>query len=157
MNTQTATTEPKAKRTSAKEIERQEAIERLRQWVKPGDTLFTILRHCSASGMSRVIDVIKITDENHPVDNGPRVLSLGFNIAIAIDHKYDRDKEGIKIGGCGSDMGFEIVYHLGRILWPEGFECIGQNCRSNDHFNGDRNREPHQHKDGGYAINQRWL
>lgn len=28
---------------------------------------------------------------------------------------------------------------------------------SNDHLNGDRNREPHRHSDGGYALRQRWI
>lgn len=185
MNTTTETIEQtmtngKVKRLSGKKIERQEAIERMREWVKPGDTLLTILRHVSASGMLRVIDVVKIMPEEHPGQD-PRVLSLGFNIAKIIDAKYDREKEGMRISGCGSDMGFEVVYNLGRILFRDGFavtetarctKCLdrpgrnglGKTCQECDGKgtvttpvrgrNGDMSGWD---KDGGYALKQRWL
>lgn len=38
--------------------EKTEAIEQLRQWIKPGDTVYTILDHVSSSGMSRAIRVL---------------------------------------------------------------------------------------------------
>jgi hypothetical protein len=41
------------------------------------------------------------------------------------------------------------------VLWPDGWTCIGEKCPSNDHFNGDRNYEPHLHKSGAYAITKR--
>ncbi len=44
----------------AKSAVRQEAIDRLKVWIKPGDTLFTQLKSVSRSGMSRVIQVIKL-------------------------------------------------------------------------------------------------
>ena len=44
----------------AKKAVRQEAIDRLRRWIKPGDTIHTQLKSVSRSGMSRVIQVIKI-------------------------------------------------------------------------------------------------
>lgn len=33
--------------------EREEAITKLREWIKPGDTVYTILDHVSSSGMSQ--------------------------------------------------------------------------------------------------------
>ena len=65
----------------AKQAERAEALERLREWVKPGDTLFTILRHVSRSGTQRTIDVVMISDDK--LGNGPEVSALGWNIAKA--------------------------------------------------------------------------
>ncbi len=132
-----------------KERDRQEAIARLREMVKPGDTIHTILRHRSRTGMSRIVQAIKL-EGNDP-------LWLGWNIAKAIDHRYDEKNEGVVMGGCGMDMGFALVYELSHALWPDGFDCIGEHCPSNDHNNGDRDYTPHWHKSGGYALKQRWL
>jgi hypothetical protein len=74
----------------------------------------------------------------------------------------------IKVGGCGMDMGFSLVYGLSRTLYREGHACtIGEDhghhsgtdyCPSNDHVN-DRNWSRYEglHSDGGYAVSQRWL
>jgi hypothetical protein len=101
-----------AKMTKAAQAERAEAIERLREWVKPGDQLFTILRNVSASGMSRTIQVIKIDAKGEP-------LFLGFNVAQALGLTFDSKREGVKVSGCGMDMGFHLVDSLGRALYPD--------------------------------------
>ena len=138
--------------------ERDEYVAKLRETLKPGDTLHTVLRSVSRSGMSRVIDVYHFYTD--PKTGEIRQEWLSYWIAKACEFSF-QDKsgahEGIKIGGCGMDMGFEIVYTLGRTLYPDGFECAGEKCRSNDHSNGDRSREPHAHSDGGYALRQEWL
>jgi len=64
---------------------------------------------------------------------------------------------GVKRTGAGMDMGFDLVYCLSSALWPQGFECAGERCNSNDHTNGDRDRGPHRHQDGGYALRQEWV
>jgi hypothetical protein len=135
--------------TKKQSAERDEAIVRLRETLKLGDTVWTDLKHVSRSGMQRVIQLLAI--EN----NQPRYL--GWNAAKAMGYRYDEKREGIVIGGCGMDMGFSLVYDLAHTLWPKGYECTGQKCCSNDHSNGDRNYEPHLHKDSGYALNHRWL
>jgi len=110
-----------------------------------------ILRHVSRSGMLRVIDLVKL-------DEPPNVLSIGYSAAEAMGDRYDRDREGIRISGAGMDMGFALVYNLGRTLWPEGFPCVGERCPSNDHSNGDRDYSgTTTHHDGGYALRHRWL
>ena len=138
-----------------------DAIDRLKTWIKPGDTVYTQLKHVSRSGTMRVIQVIKIECPNKvEIDNGktePDVLYLGYNVAQAIGMRYDREREGVKIGGCGMDMGFAIVYDLSRVLFRDGFDCIGEGCPANDHRNGDRDYTPHRHSDPGYALRQRWL
>ena len=48
------------------ELDRQEAIEHLRTMLQPGDTVYTVLRNVSRSGMSRGIDLYMIQD-NKPV------------------------------------------------------------------------------------------
>ena len=92
-----------------KKTEQREALERLRQWIKPGDTLYTILRHRSASGMNRVIQVIKI-------ENGEPVW-LGYNVAKALGRRYDERHEGVVCQGGGMDMGFDLVYSLSCALF----------------------------------------
>jgi len=132
--------------------EQAEAIERLRTWIKPGDTVYTILRHRSSSGMSRSISLIGFGEDR-------RDLAYSWNVAKALGYGFDDRREGVRIGGCGMDMGFALVYELGRVLFPDGFACIGENCQSNDHANGDRDFTPGHvtHTDGGYALRQRWL
>ena len=130
--------------------------EKLRAKLKPGDTLYTVLRSVSRSGMSRVIDVYRLyTDEKGEVQTD--YLSYWIAKACGMTFQEKRGPEGIKVGGCGMDMGFHIVYELGQTLYPDGFDCAGKQCPSSDHVNGDRNREPHQHHSGGYAFRHKWL
>jgi hypothetical protein len=131
--------------------EQEEARAMLRDHLRPGVTVYTILRHRSASGMLRVIDLL--TQEK----DGPRWL--GYNAARAMGDTYDDARDGIRVGGCGMDMGFALVYNLGRTLWPDGFRCSGKGCQSNDHSNGPHYRPDGRmkHRDGGYALRHRWL
>lgn len=138
------------KPTKRQSQDRQEAIEYLREILKPGMTIHTINRHTSRSGMLRIIDPILL-----PQPGGPAHIShLGPLAARALGEKYD-DRQGIPMGGCGTDMGFELVYTLSRTLFADGFTCPGERCGSCDHSNG--TYTPHHHHDGGYALAQRWL
>jgi hypothetical protein len=110
---------------------REYAIKQLREILKAGDTVYTVLRHVSASGMTRRIDLYTIKD------NAPRFLT-GY-AAHAIGWKWG-EKAGLVVGGCGMDMGFHAVYTLSRTLFPEGF---------------DDGRD--QSRDGGYALRHEWL
>ena len=118
-------------RAVAKVKQRDYAINHLREILKPGDTVFTVLRHVSASGMSRRIDLYCIKD------NRPQFLT-GY-AAKAIGWRWG-DKAGLVVGGCGMDMGFHAVYTLSRTLFPDGFKD-GQDDA----------------KDGGYALRHEWL
>lgn len=132
------------------------AIKRLREIVKPGDTLYTILRHVSRSGMSRSISVEKINGRG-------KIFQLDYLIADALGMRIDeRGREGLKIGGCGMDMGFHVVYTLSDALYgygnPRGYRCLGDRCPSNSHVND--HTAPRgkgvRHSDG-YAVSHRWL
>ena len=125
---------------NAKQKEREEAVRELREILKPGDTVYTKLQHVSRSGMSRVIMPIIF------IDNEPRYL--GWAVAKATDSTYDRKNEGVRVGGCGMDMGFALVYDLARNLFPDGFKVEGRG-RNGDTSGWD--------KDGGYGLKQRWL
>jgi hypothetical protein len=122
----------------------------LRRLLKPGSTVATIIRSVSSSGMSRRISLIY------------NMQDITWHAARVMDEPvkqrghYVQDR-GLSIGGCGMDMGFAMVYNLSSALYPHGFTCTGSKCPSNDHSNGDRNREKHHHDSGGYAISQRWM
>lgn len=137
------------------EVEREEARADLRNFIKPGDRIFTVLRHVSRSGMYRTLDVYQLGEDS------PRWLSRLVGRATGI--RFDEKRQALGVSGCGMDVGFQVVYELGMALFPDGFECIGDNernslrCPSNDHFNGDRNYKPHHHKSGGYALRHSWM
>lgn len=129
--------------------EKQKAISYLRSLLPPGSTVHTILRHVSSSGMMRAISPIVIKDgESQDV-----TYWVSRALALSVDQKH----YGVKMSGCGMDMGFSLVHELSYALYPDSFSCIGKDCPSNDHSNGDRNYEPHQHSSGGYALKHRWL
>ena len=132
---------------SKKEV--QEAFDTLRKMLKPGDTVHTILDNVSRSGMSRNIRVVVLRDGEamHP----------NYSVSVLLGYPWAKHGDGMRVGGCGMDMGFALVYHLSCVLFPNGFECIGQGCPSNDHSNGDRDYTPHHHQEGGYALRHRWL
>jgi hypothetical protein len=116
-----------------KDEERAKAIAELKEVVKPGDTLYTILRHVSKSGMSRRISVYS---------EGMRMLdSL---VSEVTGYKFASKGDGLVVSGCGMDMGFHLVYNVSSALYggyghnPEGgYKCLGEEgrCPSNYHAN----------------------
>ena len=99
-----------------------ETIKELKKAFQKGSTAYTKLIHCSSSGMTRIIGVIGIKK------NEPRYYS--YKVSKLLDYKCsDKFGEyGVKIGGCGMDMGFHLIYQLSSKLYKDG-----------------------------YAINQRWI
>jgi len=143
-----------SKRTDA---ERAEAIATLRKHLKVGDTVHTVLRHVSRSGMMRHISVVITTPE------GP--WDVTWHVARILGYRQ-ADDGGLKVGGCGMDMGFHVVYGLSSMLWPDGHRCTSRTvrgrhvCQSNDHFNDyalPYDGRKVKHRDGGYALHQAWL
>jgi hypothetical protein len=134
--------------------ERADAIARIKQYVKPGDTVYTTIKHVARSGMCRWVQLY-VYRKNKSGECVP--IDLTWDAAIASGSKYDDKYEALEIGGCGMDVGFEAVYNMSRALWPHGYTCPGEKrCYANDHINGDRNYKRHLHHDGGYALRQRW-
>lgn len=127
-------------------MNKQDALEQLHEMVKPGDVIYTKLNHVSQSGMTRAISFYIIQD-NQP-------YNIDYLVAPASEYNIDRYWGGLRVSGCGMDMGFAVVYDLSYNLWPDGFGCIGEHCPANDHLNG---VDCKHHRDGGYALKQRWL
>lgn len=153
--------------TKQQRHDQEEARKQLRDLLVPGERLNLILRHCSRSGMMREISVL----------HGGRDIS--YLVAPAIDHKRGNHAGGVKIHGCGSDMGFEIVYLLGRALFPNGFglPCQSEGCQFRPHskedaiscnlhlpagvsphiFQGRNGDKSGWDNDGGYAFRMSWI
>src|SRR3990167_3072685 len=127
-------------RVTAKE--RESAIEYLLEILKPGDTVYTVLRNVSRSGMQRAINVYAIKDGE------PRWIA--YRVAQATGFTYGERYECLSVGGCGMDMGFHVVSTLSAVLYPDGFGCIGEKCPSSDHSNGDRDYTSHSDKQIGW-------
>lgn len=122
-------------RTSKKQ--REESLAQLREHFTPGQTVYTVLRHVSSSGMTRDISVITI-------DAAGEVRQWDYHVAMVLGYSLAK-REGIRVGGAGMDMGFHLVYGLGRALWPKG----------TPEPHGMRNGEPDS--EGGYALKHRWM
>jgi len=117
-------------------------IKRVKWLRRTRPPLYTILRHVSNSGMFRLIDVYAITN-NKPV-------CLTALVGKLAGYERDNKREGLRVGGCGMDMGFSVVYNFSRAIFPTGFRY-----RTHEHH---RNNDPSpRDPDGGYALEQRWL
>lgn len=121
-------------RKDGETAQKEQAKQHLRKLLKPGQTVYTILRHRSASGMSRSISLVIPTKDG--------IQSLDYWIAQAQGESTDQKNGGLKVSGCGMDMGFHLVYNLGRMLYPKGVK---------------KGRGGRPDKDGGYAFDHKWL
>lgn len=75
----------------------------------PTDTIYTVIRHVSASGMQREISVKMI-------DAG-RIIHLDYLVSTALGRKLGKHG-GIVIKGCGMDMGFHLVENINHWFSP---------------------------------------
>ena len=140
-----------------------ESIAQLREWIKPGQTIYTVLDHVSRSGMLRHIRLILMEPQAdgtvrdiHP--NYAASMALGIPQATSNGRRLD----ALKMRGCGMDMGFALIYELSHKLYGDGYKCLGQGkCPSNYHSNvrhheGETERFDLVHTDG-YALRHRWI
>lgn len=134
-----------ARLTKAQQADRDEAIAKLREWLKPGTTIHTIQRHRAASGMMRVLDVYLIRD-NEP-------LRITYSVADACGMKYNKKHEGIEIGGCGFNPSHEIAMSISYAIHgypkdrPDGVNEVGEPW-DRRYDTGDAHR-------AGYTVNYR--
>jgi hypothetical protein len=90
-------------KSAIKKQERERCLGRLSELLKPEATVYTILRHVSRSGMMRVIDCYVFIDGQS--------FCIGYLVSQALGLSFE-DGSGVKISGCGMDMGFAIVHEL---------------------------------------------
>jgi uncharacterized protein YkvS len=137
-----------------KQQQREESIKYLKSILKPGDTVYTVLTHVSKSGMSRDIKCLISTNEAKETGiierrdtekgtvedtfNNTSIVDIGWHVARALDWPLSKKNEwSIKVGGCGMDMGFHLVYTLSSVLF--------------------RKEDKSNQADAGYSLNHSWL
>jgi hypothetical protein len=136
-------------KTQAK-TDAQEARAELLKILRPGDTVYTILRHISKSGMTRHIDVYTIQG------NKPLYLTAYVSKACGIRRLGPgAPMWSLVVGGCGMDMGFHVVYCLGAALWPNG--AASAIHRADKSYTRNRNGNTGPETDGGYMLRQEWV
>ena len=134
-----------------------EARDKLRTIFPAGSTVPVLLRWESRSGMSRCISVLDTHAEE-----------ITYLVARALGEKVDHRHGGIKVPGCGMDMGFHLVYTLSWTLYGReagGYACLGRGegtrwCPSNTHVNPGPDQDtygPDVRHDDGYALSRRWV
>lgn len=120
---------------AGKALHIEQSKQKLLDMIKPGQTVYCILRHVSTSGMSRRISLAVCEDGN--------MRNIDYLVSIATSFKLGKD--GLIVSGCGMDMGFHVVYTLGYCLWPNGTPTA----------HGSRNGAPDSN--GGYALKSQWI
>lgn len=90
--------------------------------IKRGETIYTVLRHVSNSGMTRDISLLLIRPGNKIDIQNISYAALEF----FHDHGYNHYKRGkydisIRTKRCGMDMGFEMVYNLSNLMFGDGY------------------------------------
>jgi hypothetical protein len=105
----------------------------LTYYINEGDTIYTVLRSVAPSGMSRTMS-LKV------VKNG-KILDLTYYASVVLDYPLVEvnGSRALRVGGCGMDMGFHVVYSLSRVLFRDKYE--GQPDAV----------------DAGYSLSQAWL
>lgn len=123
---------------AGEEALKSEALASLRETLRPGDTVYTVLRHVSRSGMKRRIDLYVFRN------NTPLYLSAHAARVLGCRMSNRAGEEGVSVSGCGMDMGFDLVYNLGRVLFGKDYQPAAP--------------LPDQARnDPGYALHHRWL
>ena len=105
----------------------------LEYFVTEGDTIYTVLRSVAPSGMSRTMSL--------KMAKGEYIQDLTYYASIVLDYPLVEvnGSRAIRVGGCGMDMGFHVVYSLSRVLFRDKYE--GQPDAV----------------DAGYSLSQAWL
>lgn len=145
----------------------QKSTQYLKDLLKPGDTVYTLVTHASSSGMSRSIRVLIVRNND--------ICDITYDVSRVLGYRVDQKNGGVIVNGCGMDMGFSVVYNLGYRLFPDGFgikgirydgfsnilpwskESAKKLCDDGCKFRGSNGDTSGWDDDGGYALKQRWF
>lgn len=125
---------------------KQEAITSLRQLLPPGSTVYVANVHTSRSGMMRTLKCYIV--------EGGRIRWLScYWIGAALGYSVDHEREGVKVSGCGMDMGFHLVNSLSYAL--HGMESKGDGAKPENQGHPFTPRRGHYR--AGYSLKHEWL
>ncbi len=110
-------------------------IESLKKIVKPGQTLYTVCTHVAKSGMSRDIKVLTVSREHGKII----VRNISSLVCEVLNWKRTKDFCGVKVSGCGMDMGFHTVVSIA--------QALGYNTNGGKPVDGTN----------AYGLNHQWI
>ena len=125
--------------------EKAEAREALRRYIRRGSTVRTVIRHVSRSGMSRSIDLYTV----HKGD----LVCLTYWAGKLLGMRHDNKNGGLKIGGCGMDMGFAIVNNLSYAM----FNGLEETRKERPGVTPGRYKANGKEWHAGYELRQEWI
>ena len=111
----TATLSKKAQKEQERGSARAYLLSILERQAKP--TLYTNLKSVSSSGMSRDMKVLAVVESE--------IVDITYYVG-KLDIGTIKERNGqrvIRVGGCGMDMGFHVVYSVSSMLY--GYEERG--------------------------------
>lgn len=127
-----------------------ESIATLRKLLKPGTTVYTTVRHVSASGMSRRISLfVAVKGTIQPI-TWDVARALGESVKGRAGYVQD---VGLTVGGCGMDMCFHVVNSLSYIL--HGYASKGDGVQASKDGRPFKARPGHFR--AGYSLTKRDL
>ena len=97
------------KRTSE---EKERELKKLQDWIKPDQKVWTKVTHIAQSGMSRSIEPYIVV--------GRDIINITYSESVVLDLPIHQRHGGVKIPGCGMDMGFKLIDDLGYVLYGKG-------------------------------------
>ena len=100
--------------------EQEEAREWFLKNTHKGETVYTVLRHVSASGMSRKIGLILIKPGKRAEDEIV-IFHPNWSAARLLGLSQDPHNDAVKIGGCGMDMGYHLVHSIAQAVYGDGY------------------------------------
>lgn len=94
------------------QIDRDNAIKKLREQVPHRATIYVLLRRKNALGTCRCLEFYQIRDN--------RLTRITWDVAQAIDGTYCRECDALKVTGTGLDVGYASVDSLSHVLFGTG-------------------------------------
>lgn len=85
-------------------VELETAKDQLISLLSDTDTIYTVLRSVSKSGLSRVISF-------YIIDN-KEIVNINYYIKTLLGYKFNKTRDGLIIKGGGMDMGFHVIHTL---------------------------------------------
>lgn len=96
-------------RTAFTQAEKDQDIANIKEYAPAGTTMYALIRNVSRSGMSRSIDLYVIKDG--------RLVRMTAEARRILGLPYDSNHGGVKVQGCGMDMGYHLVDSLSRAVY----------------------------------------
>lgn len=83
------------------------------EYIQKSGTIYVISNHTAASGMSRVLKLVYVLNNE--------ILTVPSGLMEKAGFKWNKKHGGWKIAGCGMDMGFAMVYAFCLTHYDNGY------------------------------------